>query len=148
MLILQIHTVEDFMTWFRDTTCVREALSGRGGKNVGSIIGEVQKKLPRLSAWQHPHHEIYLGQSIREAYRKRKQSPPHANILRYSLDTILALAARSTQDDNPYSLFYFPEGYFNEYRINLSHMYKYIAGNWQHMTLRELIGWLAGRWGV
>lgn len=145
---IQIYSVEEFMNWFSECDCVKDAIGTKGGKKVGNIVDDAIKKLPSLTAWPQSNHEICLGQAIRDSYLFRKKSPPHAKIIKYAMDLVIALAARSNQKDDPYKIFYFPEGYFDNYRLNLSHFHRYMSGDWSNFSLRDLLRWLAGRWGI
>jgi len=69
-------------------------------------------------------------------------------ILKIALDTLIILAARENLSPNPYGSFEFSENYFSIYPINL-YSFKYnITNYWRTLSLQELLGWLAHKWGI
>ena len=104
--------------------------------------------MPELSAWEDNRHECFLGQELFNNCSSQKANQPYVTILQDALNIILLLAARDDPYSNPYGPFEFSENYFTYYPINLQSFKTNSIKSWQKLSLQELIGWLAHKWGI
>ena len=61
---------------------------------------------------------------------------------------MLALCTRDSLKSEPYGQLAFAEDYFVNYPINLASLRALANGTWATMTMREIVAWLALKWGL
>lgn len=137
----------DLAQWFTTTTIAGIALAGRHGHDFGSEVAAVRDRLPPLADWQNPRHECQLGQVLVNG-KQDGQVVSQADILRKSLDVLLALIARGGSSHEPYQGFEFSAAYLQDYPLNLVALRHHSEHTWTGMTLESWLAWLVCHWGV
>jgi hypothetical protein len=141
-------TSDAFIEDFLKSKEVSKALGKRKNLSFSDAVTDMKSKMPDLRAWENAGHECFLAQQAIEMCSNRKSDLIYDEILKTALDTLIILAAREELSHRPYGSFEFPENYFSIYPINL-HSFKYNINNyWRTLSLQELLGWLAHKWGI
>jgi hypothetical protein len=124
-----------------------DTLDGGGGETFGAAVRRTTGALPPLRSWEDASHEVQLGWLIRDAARAKDASSRRAEVVRAAVRLLLALAARggcSGFED----VCELPAGYLRYYQVNLQSFEQHADGDWRDVTMRELLGFIAVRWGV
>jgi hypothetical protein len=111
------------------------------------MMEETCLNLPELSEKENPFHEIELTRRLEQALKDKSASDRREKTVALAIQVFLTLAARLKMEriELPVS---FTRQQLNEYPINLTHFIYYCENEWQAMSIREWIGWLAGKWGI
>lgn len=143
---VELESSEAYGRWFVDTFADR--LKRRANEPFVTAVTRTKDALPPLEAWEDDAHEVQLGWRIFDITSGRDASNLRAEILEHSLDTMLALAARDTDEDLSDSVFTPPPQTFIDHPINLLQFRRHTGQTWKNMSVGETLGWLAARWGV
>ena len=141
-------TSDTFIEDFVKSKQVSKALGKKINISFYDAVEATKSKIPDLRAWENAGHECFLARQAIEICSNQKSDLIYDEILKIALDTLIILAARENLSSNPYGSFEFPENYFSIYPINL-YSFKYnITNFWRTLSLQELLGWLAHKWGI
>jgi hypothetical protein len=136
---------EEYRQWFVDTFAGE--LERGGEETFGDALQRTASELLPLELWGEPEHEVQLGWKIHNLSRAEDATRQCREVLRTSMNILLALAARDqgSEAHEPVGL---PPHYLLQYPVNLSNFERHARDGWRNMPLRELLGWLATQWGV
>ena len=141
-------STEDFIDYFINSDVFLDSLDKKKSQSFTDAVEEIKSEIVALSDWENPDHEISISQEIVSLCKKQKGIGSYSKILKNSLNILMLLAARENEEEKPYGEFEFYDDYFNQYPINLNSFRKNINQKWLHMTLPQLMGWLANHWGI
>lgn len=144
----EVHTVENFVQWFKNSDWVCEAISGFQGKRFEEAVDEKRREIPEIAAWERDEHEISMAHQLLELYRGRNAQDVRSEMLRLSLHVILSLVVRDDVGREAYDPLSFPADYLSLYSINLSSLRAMSSTAWRRMDMASWTSWLAGYWGV
>lgn len=106
-----------------------------------------QEALPDLMDWQNERHEIQLGRRLLKFGEKGNEHEARVEIVRRSLEILLALAVRNKTTSLLRSSLV-NERAIRTYPINLFTFRENTEGLWKDKTLQELLCWLVMEWGL
>ncbi|HEX8441946.1 hypothetical protein [Archangium sp.] len=121
----------------------REVLEARASLPFSQAVAAKRLELPDLVDWRATEHEQSLATAMEDAVRRGETE----KVLAQSLQVMVALATRDESHGDPYRGF-LPSDYFRAYGINLWEFRRCAREVWSSLSLEELAGWLAARWGV
>jgi len=142
------YTSESFVEHFINSESVREALGAQINTRFDDSVADIKSRMPKLAAWENPNHECFFSRKIWEDCSNKRTDRLYNDILRMAIETMLLLSARNEPQSQPYGKFEFPENYFAYYPINLQSFKNNSTKRWHALTLQQLIGWLAQKWGI
>lgn len=137
---------EAYRSWF-ETTFV-EAVEVAVGNKLQDALEGAARSIPPLEFWTDPNHEIQLGLQLSDIYNSFDLDDCHQGTINNSIKIILALLVREPENENPYAGYIDSSNYLISYPINLNSFCAYVKTTWKLFTIRELLGWLATRWGI
>jgi hypothetical protein len=143
---VELENSEAYGRWFIDTFSDR--LSCRVDESFVTAVARTKAELPPLGLWEDDRHEIQLGRRITGITSGKEAAGRRAEVLDLSLNLMLALVARDTGDDIPGGTFAPPPQTYAEHPINLIQFRRHAGETWKNMSVGEMLGWLAARWGV
>jgi len=123
------------------------SLAGHMDRPVGDVVEEFTRTLPRQEKWQSSTHEEQRFWRIYEIGRQPVGDKECVDMAKECIQVLFALFKRGLEE-NPYSDFRMDPGYFEPGEVHLQSLYQKWHGDWQKMTLREWVRWLANHWGV
>lgn len=143
------HSSAEVVDWFMRIPETQEALDTVGYDwRFSRLVGAATEKLPPLSHWKDPDHEIQYAEQLVQLCRTGKSAENRRLIIIAALRVLIALASRSSEEDHAYGEIVFEEGYFNYYPINLRAFRFYAANTWPSMAAPEFLRWLLLNWGI
>ena len=142
------YSSESFFNDLSQSEIINKALGRQKNLNVLDGINDLDKRLPNISSWDDPNHECSVARNITSECSNKNLNPDYELILKHALNIILTLASRTDSNSKPYGPFEFPDNYFSYYPINLHSFQTNLTGVWHNLSLKELIVWLAHRWGI
>ena len=135
--------------WFISTPEIQEALAAIGAKKrFSQIIETTGARLPPLTNWSDPKHEIQLTELLVQFCRNYKSAENRRHIVAAALLVLISLAQRLSTENRAYGDLVFEDGYFNHYPINLQSFQSHVANTWSSMTAAEVLKWLLLHWGI
>jgi hypothetical protein len=146
---LRLYTSAEIVDWFLGRPEVDGALAEIGRQRTFSAcVSDSGTWLPALTSWTEQAHEVQLTERISMLSRGTK-SPEHRQaILAASLQTLIALASRTSASVNSYAGLIFKPDYFAYYPINLQSFAFHSTETWAFLTMPEVLRWLLINWGV
>lgn len=142
----ELENSEAYGYWFVETFASK--LGHRVDEPFVTAVARTKAALPPLGLWENERHEVQLGWRVSEITSNREAADRRAEVVELSLDMLLALAARDTDDDLPGSTFAPLPQTFAAHPINLLQFRRLASETWKGMSVGETLGWLAARWGV
>jgi hypothetical protein len=136
---------EAYSRWFVET--FTDKLRHRFDESFAKAVARTKETLPPLELWEDDAHEVQLGWRVFGKSSGKDAQAYRAEVIELSLDMLLALAARDT-DDSSNSTFAPPLQTLAEHPINWFKFREHLAETWKNLTVGEVMGWLATRWGV
>ena len=143
-----VHSSEEIGHWF--------AYEAEGSTTLGDVapryvaVGEaaenVAARMPPISSWDDPSHELGLAYEIVRLSSGEESLESRTEVLRLSSELLLALIARGPSGTDVRGVF--PPGYSEQYPINLHSLHHRVESGWRHLTLRELVSQVAAEWLV
>lgn len=137
---------EAYGRWFVDTFARK--LGRRVDDSFVTAVAQTEAALPPPGLWEDERHEIQLGWRISNINSTREAADRRAEVVKLSLDLMLALAARDTGDGMLGGAFAPPPQTFAEHPVNLLQFRQHVGETWRSMSVGDVLHWLAARWGV
>ena len=145
----RFHASEQLVDWFIHTPETQMALDAVGSrKTFSQLIGTIAAKLPPLTHWKDPNHEIQYAEQIVQLCRQRRTEEHCILIVTAAIRVLVSLVQRSSLDGPAYGDFVFEENYFSYYPINLRSFRFHTVNTWPPMTSTEFLRWLLLHWGI
>jgi len=141
-----IESRQAFGDWFV-SSFAEDALGNKRGETFAAAVDGARKRIPKLDDWADESHEIQLAWALVDESLPNAGAKARARVVRLGIDILLALAARSANESDPYGGFVSPAE-LTDYPINLFTFHERSRGTWPEMRLADLLGWLATEWGL
>lgn len=135
---------------FRDrfvSSFAKETLGNKGGETFTTVVDRTGQRIPKLANWAEESHEIQLAWKLVDDAHPNADGKARARVVSLGVEILLALAARSENEADPYGGYVSPAE-LTDYPINLFTFHERSRGNWRQMRLTDLLGWLATEWGL
>lgn len=143
---VQLANSESYKTWFVETFAGE--LERQGGESFADAVQRTKNELLPLELWSEPQHDVQLGWKIHNLTRGEDARLKRREVLSTSVKLLLTLAARQDKLNSQELTVLLPPHYLAQYPINLQSFEQHANNGWRNHTMRELLGWLAVRWGV
>lgn len=136
---------KDYSYWFSETfgSCIPQLAE----KKFSEIVEEISINLPELAEQENSGHEIYLTRQLEKIVRDKSATDRQEKTVEFAIHLLLALATRFKIDNLDFPVT-FTNQQINEYPINLANFIKYSENDWQNLTVQQLLGWIAAKWGI
>ncbi len=141
-----IESRQAFCDWFV-SSFTKEALGNKGGETFATAADRIRKRIPKLANWADKSHEIQLAWKLVDDAHPNADGKARARVISLGIEILLALAARSENEADPYGGFVSPAE-LTDYPINLFTFHERSCGMWREMRLADLLGWLITEWGL
>ena len=145
----RFHASAQLVDWFIRTPETQAALDKIGAsQSYSNLVENTAAKLPPLTHWSHPNHEIQFAERLVRLCRNEKSAENRNLIVTAAIRVLISLAQRLTKEHQPYGDLVFDGGYFNYYPINLRSFQFHSAKTWPSMILTDFLRWLLLHWGI
>lgn len=135
-----------FGEWFAEE--FGGAPDGGDGETLADAVARTMNGVPPVELWEEPEHEVQLGWKAHNLTREAETRLRREEVVRGSLRVLLILVARGRDRPDGGSHFGLSQHHLRQYPVNL-HAFELLArGDWERLTMRELLVRLSTRWGV
>jgi hypothetical protein len=146
---LRFYASAEIVDWFLGRPEVDGALAEVGRQRTFSAcVSDSGTWLPALESWSEQAHEVQLTERISLLSRGTKSPENRQAILAASLQTLIALASRTSASANSYANLIFEPNYFAYYPINLQSFAFHSKQTWALLTMPEVLRWLLINRGI
>lgn len=135
----------EFSSWFQKTDLVRGVARRFRNATFGQVQKEISKQLAPITQSDSEQHEWSLAREVQHQYDDSGDTD--ADVLEAAARLLATLAARTSASD-AYALSPFTREYLDHYPINLQSHFAHSTSTWVTQPITELLGWLAGTWGI
>jgi hypothetical protein len=146
---LRLGDSSQVVEWFAGQPEALDAVGEFGAeKSLSECVVASDSWLPLITQWTQPNHEVQLTEDIASLSRSARSAEHRREIVIASLRTLIALARRTDDQDNPYGELVFDEGFFRYYPINLESFNAHGSKIWAALTMRDFLRWVLLNWGI
>jgi hypothetical protein len=146
---VRLYDSSQVVDWFAGQPEALEAIGEFGAEEtLSACVTASDSWLPAITQWTQPNHEVQLTEAIANLSRSARSAENRCKIVVASLRTLIALARRTDDPNNPYGELVFDEGFFRYYPINLESFNAHRSTVWPSLTIRDLLRWLLLNWGI
>jgi hypothetical protein len=138
---------QDVSKWFQGTRLVRKVAKALGGETFAAARKRLAAVLAPIDRIDLPEHEWAYSRAILERYTESEDESADEAVMTYALKLLAALATRSHEGD-AYAASPFAGEFLDDYPVNLQTFSDVAHGEWTRLTIAELLGWLADKWGI
>ncbi|HEX8145047.1 MAG TPA: hypothetical protein VF553_20950 [Pyrinomonadaceae bacterium] len=143
---VELANSEAYRKWFVETFAVE--LERKGEESFADAVRRTADRLLPLGLWGESEHEIQLGWHIHNLTRVEDAAQQRREVLRTSVKLLLILAARKLELDSQELTVGLSPNYLAQYPVNFRSFEQHAQDGWRNFSMRELLGWLAVRWGI
>jgi hypothetical protein len=131
--------------WFQKSPLVMRVARRFGNATFTAMKGKIALELASIGDIESEKHEWKYSRAALHQYTDSEESDEI--VLTSAVNTLAALAVRSSEPD-AYALSPFPDEYLRHYPINLKSFADLSRGDWESLSIAQLLGWLVREWGI
>jgi hypothetical protein len=137
----------DFSQWFKGTPLVRKVAKALAADSFDAAKRRLAMVLAPIDRFDAAEHEWTYSRAILDRYTESEDESADEAVLTDSMKVLGALSAR-THEPNAYAASPFAGEFLDHYPINLQTFADLAQGEWAQLSIAELLGWLADKWGI